>query len=124
MKFVFLGSRYLLALVYLVFGLNFFLNFFAIPPQPEGMQTLMAGLVGSKILLIAKCVEVLFGLSLATNRFVPLMALIAAPVTVIIFWVHLILEPTGLPVGVALLVFHALVFWERRSLFWPLLRPV
>jgi hypothetical protein len=123
MKFVFLGSRYLLGLVYLVFGLNYFFGFIPMPPPPEHMQALMTGLMASKILLLAKVVEILFGLALVSNRFVPLMALIAAPVTVIIFWIHLMLEPSGLPIAVAMLVFHALVFWERKSLFWPLTRP-
>jgi uncharacterized membrane protein len=85
------------------------------------MQMLMGGLVVSKILLLTKIVEVVFGLALLSNRFVPLMSLVAAPVTVIIFLVHAVLVPEGLPIAIAMIVFHALVFWERKSLFFPLL---
>lgn len=122
MKYVFLVSRYLLGVIYLVFGLNYFFGFFPIPPQPESMQALMGALVTSKILLLAKCVEVVFGAALLSNRFVPLMSLIAAPVTVIIFLIHVVLVPEGLPIAIAMMVFHALVFWERKSLFFPLVR--
>jgi hypothetical protein len=63
-------------------GLNFFVTFF---PQPSGSSPLSHELIGalihSKLFAVVKSLEALTGLAFLANRFVPLAAVLAFPIS-------------------------------------------
>lgn len=118
--------RVLLGLAFLVFGLNAFLNFIPPPeaPMPEGAMKFSVALMESGYMMeLIGATQLLAGLALLANRFVPmaLIALFAFMVNSVAF--HIVLERTGLMMS---LVFMALVLylaWVHRAAYRPLLRP-
>lgn len=83
--------RILLGVLFLFGGIAFF--FTTPPPLPPGdMATYMAGLVASKYFLyLLKITEIICGLFLVSGFFVPLALVILAPISINIFFVHLMM---------------------------------
>lgn len=77
------AARYLLGLVFFVFGLNFFLHFLPNPTMPPAAGA-FAGAMGATgyLFLLVKITEVASGALLLANRFVPLALALLAPVIV------------------------------------------
>lgn len=92
--------RYLLGLIFFVFGLNGFFNF--IPaPAPEGdLLTFFTAFQLTKFLYVVKTFEVLAGAFLLSGRFVPLAIAILGPITLFILVLHLNMAPEGLPMAI------------------------
>ena len=61
----------LLGLVFVVFGLNFWLKFLPVPPPPEGTPAaaFIGAMYGSGYLAVVKAIEVLGGIALLVPRF-------------------------------------------------------
>jgi hypothetical protein len=107
-----------------VFGLNGFLNFIPPPPDPmpERAVQLGAAFTSSGYLLqLIKGTEVLCGLLLLCNRFVPLALVVLAPVVVNIVAFHLWLVPSGMGLSLAVLGLELYLAWAYRRAFAPLL---
>jgi hypothetical protein len=105
-KIVVLIVRLLLGLVFLVFGLNFFLQFLK-GPVPGGLAgQFVEALFQSHYALAIGAVQAVGGALLLINRYVPLALTILGPVIVNILLYHLLLDHEG--IGGALIV---LVFW-------------
>lgn len=117
MKYLSVGSRILLGLIFFVFGLNGFFNFLPQPPLPEaGLKFIMALVETGYMMKLVKSIEVISGLLLLANIFVPLSLLLLAPIVVNIFLFHAILAPAlGLPLFI--LVLGVIVAWDRRKAF-------
>ncbi len=110
-------ARYLAGLIFLVFGLNGFLHFIPLPP-PNGMAAqFMGALYVSHYLTVIFAVQVVGGVLLLVNRFVPLALAILAPVIVNILSFHALMAPSGLPLALFVTVLWALVFVYVRSAF-------
>ena len=91
------AARIFLGLVFTVFGLNFFLHFIPQPPAPPQADAFVGALTASGYLMpLLKTSEVLAGLLLLRNRFVPLALTVLAPIVVNIVGFHLALAPGGL----------------------------
>jgi uncharacterized membrane protein YphA (DoxX/SURF4 family) len=93
-------ARIFLATVFTVFGLNGFLNFLPAPPM-EGPAGAFAGALAATgyMFPLIKATEVVAGLLLLSNRFVPLALTLLAPVTVNILLFHTVLTSgAGLPI--------------------------
>lgn len=116
-------SRVLLGLVFLAFGINYFVPYLPPqpPPPPEAMGFIVA-LVGSKLLTLVKLVEIAAALALLSNRFVPLALALLAPIIVGIVFFHVMLVPAGLPIAIGLVVLELVLAWSYRSAFAPMLR--
>jgi len=115
------ATRIALGLIFFVFGLNGFLNFIPQPPHTGNAGTFIAGLAASGYFFpLLKGVEVVAGLALLSNRFVPLAVL--APIVVNIVALHVFLVPSGLPVAAAVLAAHLALAWAYRAAFAPLLK--
>jgi uncharacterized membrane protein YphA (DoxX/SURF4 family) len=117
-------ARILFGLMFFVFGLNGFLNFIPPPstPMPEravafGMALMQTGYMFPLI----KGTEVLAGLLLLSNRFVPLALLLLAPVVVNIVAFHAFLAPDGIVIAGVHAALVAYVAWAHRRSFAPLL---
>lgn len=98
-------ARLFLGLVFTVFGLNGFLGFLPAPEMPGPAGAFVAGLVATGYMFpLIKGTEVVAGLLLLGNRFVPLALTLLAPVTVNILLFHTLLAPG---VGMPLLIIAA-----------------
>jgi hypothetical protein len=117
-------ARVVLGLAFFVFGLNGFLSFIPPPtePMPEGAVALGTAFMTSGYLMqLIKGTEVLVGLLLLANRFVPLALTLLAPVLVNILAFHVFLMPSGTGLSVVLLGLELYLAWAYRSAFAPLL---
>jgi putative oxidoreductase len=122
-RYIATGARLLLGLVYFVFGLNGFLNFFLAVPMPEKAMSFLGGLVNSGYFLpVLAATETLGGFLLLTGFAVPLALVLLAPITFQIFLFHTFLTP-GLPNLVLPLVMGVLHILAA-SAYWRLYRPL
>lgn len=115
MKKLIITTRVILGLPFLVFGVN---HFFPFIPHPEMSGPAMDYMVGlSKtgyFWPFLRSLEILIGLSLLSNRFVPLALAVLAPINLQIFIFHLFLEPTNLPLAIILIAaqsFLTIQYW-------------
>src|ERR1700674_2634694 len=81
-------ARYLAGVVFLVFGLNGFLNFIPLPPPGGPAGQFMGALYGSHYLWVIFAFQVIAAVLLLINRYVPLAVAILAPVIVNILTFH------------------------------------
>lgn len=88
-------SRYLLGLIFFVFGIAGLFNLIPPPPNmPEGLVTYMTGLMAAKYFMpFLKITEIVCGLLLLIRVAPSLALVILAPITINIFLVHLFLTP-------------------------------
>ena len=119
-------ARLLLGLVFTVFGLDGFLHFLPQPttPPPEGAMAFAIALMKSGYMFpLIKGTEVLAGLLLLSNRFVPLALVLLAPIIVNIVAFHAFLAPEGLGVAAPVLALELALAWAYRAAYRPLLAP-
>ena len=115
MKIASLIARILLGLIFLVFGLNGFLHFIPMPP-PTGVAGQFFGSIFVSHYWVVICgVQVLGGLLLLFNRFVPLALVILGPVIVNIFFFHALMAPAGVPLAIVVVVLWALVAIRNKQ---------
>src|SRR5260221_12638113 len=96
MKIVTLIARLLLGLICVVFGLNGFLNFLSMGPMPTGLAgQFMGALFVSHYYWVIAALQVVGGVLLLVNRFVPLALVLLGPVIVNILCYHLFLNQVG-----------------------------
>jgi putative oxidoreductase len=110
-------ARILLGLVFVVFGLNPFLKF--IPMQmPQGLagQYLMV-LFQSHIVYVVGAVQVIGGLLLFINRYVPLGLTFLGPVIVNILCYHIFIDRAGIPLAAIVTVLWFILFFRYRESF-------
>ncbi len=116
------AARLFLGLVFTVFGLNFFLHFLPMPPAPPRAAAFAGALFASGYLFpLLKATEVAAGLLLLSGLLVPLSLAVLAPIIINIVGFHLFLEPSGLPIPLALLAAELYLAWSYRSVFAPML---
>ena len=118
MRITSIVARYLLGLMFTVFGLNGFLNFIHQPPptNPIALQFLIA-VSESHFAAFFFAIQVLGGLLLLAGYFVPLALTLLAAVLYNILAFHLTMAPAGLPPGLVACVLWILVFLQYRESF-------
>ncbi|MCU1267254.1 MAG: hypothetical protein JWM21_3572 [Acidobacteria bacterium] len=118
MKIVTLIARLLLGLMFVVLGLNGFLNFLNMGPMPSGLagQFIMALALSHYFWVIAG-LQVAGGVLLLVNRFVPLGLVLLGPVIVNILLYHGFLNPSGAALGIVATVLWFIVFYSQRQYF-------
>ena len=110
-------ARYLSGGIFLVFGLNGFLHFIPLPPPSGVAGQFMGALFVSHYLTLIFAIQVIGGVLLLANRYVPLALVILAPVIVNILSFHALMAPSGLPLTLFVTVLWALVFVHVRTAF-------
>src|SRR5438128_2773212 len=101
MKIVVLIARLLLGLIFVVFGLNGFLNFLSMGPMPTGLAGQFIGaLFLSHYFWAVAALQITGGWLLLVNRYVPLALVLLGPVIVNIFCYHLFLNHAGSPLAI------------------------
>lgn len=118
------AARILLGLVFTVFGLNFFLHFLPNPPMHAGPALDFAGalMASGYVMTLVKTTEVVAGLALLTNRFVPLALALLAPVVVGVVGFHAALAPASGGAAYLVLVLEIALAYAYRAAFAPMLR--
>ena len=115
MKIASLIARLLMGLTFFVFGLNGFLRFIPAPP-PTGLAGQFAGILFTSYLyVVIFAVQVIGGLLLLVNRFVPLALIILGPVIVNIFFFHLFMAPSGLPLAIVVVALWVIVAMRNKK---------
>ena len=108
---------------FLTFGLNGFFHFLPMPPPPPAAGAFFGALFATGYMLpLIKGTEVVTGLMLLSNRFVPLALAMIAPVIVNILAFHAFLAPAGLMLPLVLLATELVLAWSYRGAFAPMLR--
>ena len=123
MRYVVMGARIIEGLIFLVFGLNGLLHFFNPPPPAGDAGTWYRIMAQYHWINFIAVVQLVGGLLLLVNRFVPLALTILAPVIVNIILFHALLWPHGFALAVVVLameLFLLTVYWRS---FVPLLHP-
>lgn len=124
MKIVILIARNLLGLMFVIFGLNGFLNFIPQPPPPSGLAGQYLGvLAASHYTVPVFLLQLVGGVLLLANRFVPLALTLLGPVIVNILLYHSLMAPEGLPPGLIALALWGIVFYSVRSAFAGIFAP-
>jgi len=117
MKTVSLIARYLLGLIFLVFGLNGFLHFIPMPPPTGVAGQYLGALFVSHFLVAVFLLQLAGGVLLLANRFVPLALVLLGPVVVNILLFHALMAPEGLPLAVVVTVLWLTVLFGVRRAF-------
>ena len=124
MKIVMIIVRTLMGLLFLFGAVAYFFNLVTPPPLEGAMKTFNEGLAASGYFFtLLKVTELVCGLLLITGRFVPLALVILSPIIVNIFFVHALLDRTGLPVAIFLVLANFFLAYFYRDAFKPLLTP-
>jgi len=110
-------ARYLAGVMFLVFGLNGFLNFIPLPPPGGIAGQFMGALYVSHYLWVIFAFQVIAGVLLLVNRYVPLAVAILAPVLVNILTFHALMAPSGLPLAIFAALLWIVIFIEVRPAF-------
>ncbi len=115
-------ARLLLGLMFLVFGLNGFLNFISMPP-PSGLAAqYMGALFVSHYFAVIFALQFVAGVLLLANRFVALALAILAPILVNIGLFHAFMSPEGFAPALVAISLWTAVFYQERSAFTGLFK--
>jgi putative oxidoreductase len=110
-------ARYLLGLIFTVFGLNGFLNFIPASPVPPLAGQFIGALIQSHYMTVVFALELACGLLLLVNRYVPLALTTLAPIIFNIVLVHVFLAPAGLPLAAVVVLLWSLQIRRLRNVF-------
>lgn len=117
MRIAGLIARYLLGLIFVVFGTNGFLHFIPMPPPSGVAGQFMGALFVSHVLVVIFLLELIGGILLLVGRYVPLALVLLGPVIVNIVLFHAFMAPSGLPLATVVVVLWLLTAWTIRSAF-------
>ncbi len=119
-----IATRYLLGLLFFVFGGAGLFNLIPPPPDlPQDMQTFMAGMMVTKYFFpLLKLTETVCGLMLLAGVAPALALIVLAPITINILCVHLFLTPgfENLVMPLAILALHVI----SATFYWPVYAPL
>ena len=111
-------ARLLLGLIFVVFGLNAFLQFIPMGPPPTGLAGQFIGaLFQSHYLWVVAVLQIAGGALLLVNRYVPLGLVLLGPVIVNILLYHLLLNPVGIGMAVLVTALWFIVFYWHCAAF-------
>jgi len=112
-------ARYLLAFVFIVFGLNGFLHFIPQPPPPSEMaKQYFTVMFESHYLVFVFGLQLIAGVLFLFRRTVPLALTIAGPLIVNILLFHALMDPGGIGPGLVVTVLWFVVYWQFRAAFY------
>ena len=116
-------ARILMGLGFTFFGLNGFLHFFEPKaPMPEGSAAFAGALMKTGYLFqMVAGTQLLVGVLLLLNRFVPLALVLIMPILVNILAFHIFLQPAGIAPGAVLMLLELYLAWVYRKAYGPIL---
>jgi len=118
MKIAVIIARVLLGLTFAFFGANGLHPFLPMGPMPTGLAgQFIAVFAQSHWVAIVATVQVIAGLLLLVNRYVPLALALLGPVIVNILVFHLLMNLAGIPPGVVVTILWLFLFYRYRRNF-------
>ena len=118
MKIAAMIARYLLGLMFFVFGLNMFLNFIPMGQLPAGVAgQFTAALLAAHYFYVVGAVMAVSGILFLVNRYVGLGLTLLGPVLFNILMYHLLMDLGGIWMGAFATLLWLLVAWEHRRVF-------
>jgi len=117
MKYIVTISRIILGLIFLVFGLNGFVHFIPSPQYPGVAGQFIGAIFSSHFYIVVFLTQIVGGLILLANRYVPLGLLLLGPVIVNILSFHIFMAPGQIPLALVATVLWFVVFFRLRSAF-------
>ena len=115
MKIISVIARFLLGLIFLVFGLNGFLHFIPMPPPTGVAGQFMGALFVSHFLSVIFVIQLIGAVLLLVERFVPLALTLLAPIIVNVLLFHILMAPSGLPLALVVTALWVLAFLSVQS---------
>jgi hypothetical protein len=117
MKIAVIIARVLMGLIFVFFGMNGFLQFVK-APMPTGLAgEFLTVLFQSHYVLFICVVQIVGGLLLLVNRYVPLALTLLRPMVVNIILYHLLLNPTAAQLAVVVTICWFFLFYRYRQNF-------
>jgi putative oxidoreductase len=113
-------ARFVLGLIFVVFGLNGFLNFMPTGQVPPLAGQFAAALIQSHYMVVVLALEIASGLLLLTNSYALLATTLIAPVIVNILLFHIFMAPAGLPLAAFVTALWVVSAYPYRALLLPL----
>ena len=114
MKIIKFLPVYLLALIYLVFGSNYFFHFITMPAMAGNAGTFAGVLFTTKFLLVVKTLEVSLALLMLVPKTRALALLLIAPITVnILLFELLIAQQPG--IGILMVILNGLAIYQLKD---------
>ena len=110
-------SRFLLGFIFLVFGLNGFLHFIPMSPPSGVAGQFLGSMFVTKYLLFVFAIQLIGGVLLLINRYVPMALTILGPIIVNILLFHGLMNPDGLGLALFVTVLWGVVFASVRLAF-------
>ncbi|WP_371068522.1 hypothetical protein [Sediminibacillus sp. JSM 1682029] len=109
-------SRFSLGLIFLTAGINGYFVFFNLEPFIATSPEAMVLFEFQHLLIFEKSLEIICGLLLLINRFVPLALAILAPIIANILLLHIFLDHSLLLLAILLVILHGfMLFCYRRN---------
>ena len=111
--------RILLALIFLVFGLNYYFGYIDMPPpESEAAQNFMGGLAATGYMFpLIKITEIVTGFLLLINKWVGLALILASVLIVNILCFHLFLDQGGLVMALAMTAMDVVLIYANWNKF-------
>lgn len=116
--------RILMGLLFFVSGLNGLVNFLPQPstPLPAGAAAFAGALLATGYMFpLITATQLVVGVLLLSNRFVPLALALLAPFVVNSIAFHIFLEPSGRPMAFLVLAFELYLAWCYRESYKTML---
>src|SRR3954469_23058666 len=107
-------ARFLFGLIFLVFGLNGFPPFLPATLPTGTAGQFVGALFVSHYLVPIFLLQIISGVLLLFNRYVPLALTLLAPIIVNILLIHFLMLPSGLPLALVVTVLWIVVFLNVR----------
>jgi putative oxidoreductase len=117
MRIAVLVARVLLGLLFVIFGLNGFVNFLHAPMPSGAAGQYLSLLASTHYAHVVFLVQIVGGALLLSGQFVALALVLLGPVIFNILLFHLTMEPAGVPPGLLALVLWLIVFYRVRQAF-------
>jgi hypothetical protein len=118
-------SRLLMGVVFTFFGANLLHPFLPNPPMPPGpMKDFVTVLAVTHYAMVVGFFQLVPGILLLINRYVPLALTVLAAMLVNILTTHILVAHSGLfPVPIVVVILWIIVFWRVRASFAGILAP-
>lgn len=110
-------ARIFLGVVFLGAGINGYVVFFGFEPFIETSPAAMALFQFDYLLFAEKSLEILCGILLLSNRYVPLALAVLSPIIVNILLLHLFLDYSLLLLALILLIMYGYLFYFYKENF-------
>jgi uncharacterized membrane protein YphA (DoxX/SURF4 family) len=108
-------ARYLLGLMFFVFGLNGFFHFIPGQAPPGPALEFFTAITATHYWVVIFGCQVIGGLLLLINRYVPLALCILGPLIVNIVSFHAFMAPSGLPMALVVVILWVLVAIRNKQ---------